>query len=179
MANLLISVDDFKNICGIDKAFDANYLEPMIVQATDTVTENILGTALTIKIRTDYNSDSLTGLYATLWDSDQCSLKKLLAWQTLQLCLPRMLYKIGAETISTGDTELVASISSDELGLLNRNADSTRVLYENRVKKFLEQNQASIPELQDTTPEYLKPNLEKSDTSLGMSFGVDNRYQNF
>jgi len=179
MANLLISIDDFKEICGISDSFDANYIEPMIVQATDLAAQQVIGTALTIKIRTDYNAGSLAGLYQDLWDSDKCSFKKLLAWQTLQLCLPRMLYKIGAETISTGDTTEVESISSEELALLNRNADATRVLYENRVKKFLTENKDSIPELQDDTPEYLKSKTSESDTSMGLTFSPDIRYTNF
>ena len=175
---LIISIDDLKTVCGISKKFDPNYLDSMIVQATDLATQNVLGTALTVKLRTDYNNGGLSGIYATLWDSDEASVKKLLCWQTYQLALPRMLYKIGAATISKGNTN-EESIEKEELGLLIRQADATRVSYENRVKDFLTNNYSSIPELSNTTLGYLKPNTEESNTSMGLSFGTNNRFTDF
>lgn len=176
---LLISIDDFREVCGLSDSFDSDYLEPMIVQATDLATEQVIGTALMVKIRTDFNNGALAGLYYTLWDSDKCSLKKMICWQAYQLCLPRMLYKIGAETISAGDTTEVTSIDANELGLLTRQADASRSMYENRVKKFLQSNQASIAELADTTLDYLRPNTEPTNTSMGLSFGENITYNNF
>jgi hypothetical protein len=179
MADLIISIDDLKTVCGISDAFDANYLEPMIVQSIDLATQSVLGTALTVKLRTDYNNGGIGGIYATLWNSDESSVKKMICWQTYQLSLPRMLYKIGAETISSGDTDEVTSITQDELGLLIRQADSTRVQYENRVKEFLTNNYSSIPELATSTLGYLRPNTEEVNTSMGLSFGTNNTFTDF
>lgn len=179
MANLLISVDDLREVCGLSNDFDANYLEPMLVQSTDLAAQNILGTALTIKIREDYNADALAGLYLSLWDSDYASVRKMICWQAYQLGLPRMLWKIGAATISSGDTESETSITSDDLGVMIRQADATRVGYENRVKEFLVNNRSSIPELADTTLGYLQDNTEEVNTSMGMSFGKNIIYDNF
>lgn len=180
MADLLISIDDFKQVCGVSKGFDSNYIYSMIEQATDLATQNLIGTALLVKIRTDYNTDEgLTGVYATLWDSDYCSLKKVICWQTYQLTLPRMFIKIGAEGITYGDTSDVNMVDSSDIGMLTRQADASRVGYENRLKTYLQNNKASIPELSNTDIDYLKENTEKSDTSMGLSFGKNNFYENF
>lgn len=180
MENLPISIDDLREVCGISDAFDANYLEPIIVQSIDLAAENLIGTALMIKIKTDYNSEAgLSGIYSTIWDSEYCSLKKVICWQSYQLGLPRMMFKIGAEGITRGDTIEVDMADSSDLGMLIRNSDASRVMYENRLKKYLRNNQASIPELANTDIDYLKHNTEEGNTSMGMSFGKNINYTNF
>ena len=180
MAQLPISIDDLREVCGISDSYDSNYLEPMIVQAIDLATENLIGTALLIKITTDYNTENgLQGVYSTIWDSNFCSLKKVICWQTYQLALPRMFIKIGAEGISYGDTTEVNMIDSSDMGMLIRQADASRVMYENRLKKYLMDNRSLITELDDTTLDYLRPNTTQSDTSMGLSTSPDIRYTNF
>lgn len=177
--NLIISVDDIREVCGLSNNFDPDYLTAFIDQSTDLAGQNVLGTALLVKIKTDYNNGGLTGLYSTLWNSDTCSVKKMICWQTYQLCLPRMLYKIGAATITSNESENLDSIGQDELGVMIRQADATRVTYENRVKDFLRENYTSIPELADSNPNYKPADLIQGDTSMGLSFGKDIRYSNF
>ena len=177
--DLIISVEDFREVCQIKDAFDSDYLTSFIDQSTDLAGQNVLGTALLIKMINDYNSNTLTGLYAELWDSRKCSVKKMVSWQTYQLALPRMLFKIGAATITDNESENLTAIDSNDLGLMIRQADATRVNYENRVKEFLTTNYSSIPELQDSTPNYKPANTSKVDTSQGMSFSPNITYTNF
>ena len=102
---LLIGLDDLKFYLGITENFDSRLLEPLVIQSTDLSAQNVLGTALMIKLRNDYNSNTLAGYYQELYDSDKASVMKMIIWQTYVMALPRMLYKIGAETISIGDTD--------------------------------------------------------------------------
>ena len=175
--DLIIGVDRFKYFTGVSKGFDSKFLAPLIIQATDLISQNILGTALMIKLRTDYNELTLTGAYQELYNSDKASVEKMVIYQALILGLPRMLYKIGAETISTGDTEEVSSIGTDELSLLQRQASASKVFYENQVIDYLRNNRASLPELDNNTPDYLRANLTERDTSQGTTYSINRVYE--
>lgn len=180
MEQLLISIDDFQSIVGLSNTFDEDYIEPMISQATDITTERILGTALTEKIKTDYNSESLTGLYGELYDSPKCSLKKMICWETYVLCLPRMAIQIqnGGVVRASGSNSQEAASNADLTMLMERGSSSV-VFHENRVKKFLSTNYNDIPELKDDTPDYLKPNTEESDNTKGLGFSPNFKFDNF
>ena len=173
---LIIGIDDLKFYLGISRSFDARLLEPLIIQSTDLASQNVLGTALMVKLRTDYNTNSLTGIYQELYDSDKASVMKMVIFQTYVMALPRMLYKIGAETISVGDTDEVTSIGSDELGKMQREAEASKAFYENQVKDYLTKNYSSFVELSDSTPEYIKPNTRESFTGLGTTYSIDKKY---
>lgn len=174
---LLIGLDDLKFYLGITKNFDSRLLEPLVIQSTDLAAQNVLGTALMIKLRNDYNSNTLAGLYQELYDSDKASVMKMIIWQTYVMALPRMLYKIGAETISIGDTDEVTSIGSDELGNMQRQAEASKVFYENQVKQYLTSNFQNIPELSVNTPEYIRSNRTESYSSQGTTYSINKRYE--
>ena len=173
---LLIGLDDLKFYLGITENFDSRLLEPLVIQSTDLAAQNVLGTSLMIKLRNDYNSNTLAGLYQELYDSDKASVMKMIIWQTYVMALPRMLYKIGAETISIGDTDEVTSIGSDELGNMQRQATASKVFYENQVKNYLTQNFGDIPELAVNTPEYIRSNRQESYSSEGTTYTQNKRY---
>jgi hypothetical protein len=174
---LLIGLDDLKFYLGITENFDSRLLEPLVIQSTDLAAQNVLGTALMIKLRNDYNSNTLTGLYQELYNSDKASVMKMIIWQTYVMALPRMLYKIGAETISIGDTDEVTSIGSDELGNMQRQAEASKVFYENQVKQYLTSNFQNIPELSVNTPEYIRSNRTESYSSQGTTYSINKRYE--
>ena len=174
---LLIGLDDLKFYLGITENFDSRLLEPLVIQSTDLAAQNVLGTALMIKLRNDYNSNTLTGLYQELYNSDKASVMKMIIWQTYVMALPRMLYKIGAETISIGDTDEVTSIGSDELGNMQRQAEASKVFYENQVKQYLTSNFQNIPELSVNTPEYIRSNRTESYSSQGTTHSINKRYE--
>lgn len=177
MEPLIIGIDRFKFFTGISQEFDAKYIEPLIIQATDLVCQNVLGTALTVKLRTEYNANTLSGIYEEIYNSDKASVEKMVIYQTLILGLPRMLYKIGAETISVGDTEEINSIGTDELALLQRQASASKVFYENQVIDYIRNNYSNFPELVEDTPDYVQPNLKERDTSQGTTYSVNRVYE--
>ena len=177
MENLIIGIDRFKFFTGVSQSFDAKYIEPLIIQATDLAAQNVLGTALMVKLRTDYNEGTLTGVYQELYNSDKASVEKMVIYQALILGLPRMLYKIGAETISTGDTDEVSSIGTDELSLLQRQASASKAFYENQVIDYLRNNKESFPELENNEPDYFKANLTDRDTSQGTTYSINRFYE--
>ena len=170
---LIIGIDDLRFYLAISENFDARLLEPLIIQSTDLVAQGVLGTALTVKLRTDYNNETLAGFYDELYDSDKASVMKMVIWQTYVLALPRMLYK----TISVGDTDEVTSIGSDELAQMQRQAEASRAFYENQVKQYLISNNINFPELSNDTPEYIRPNTRESFTGLGTTFSINKNYQ--
>lgn len=177
--HLIISVDDVREVCALSDSVDSDYLTSFIDSATRLAGQNVLGTALMIKLIEDYNNGALTGIYETLYDSYESSVRRMICWQTYQLALPTLQYKIGAAGITVGDTEDRTLADSSELALLIRNSDAERVNYENQVKSFLSQNYYSIPELTDSTPNYKPANTTPNDTSMGLSFGTNNLYTNF
>lgn len=174
---LLIDIDKFKFYLGISESFDSRYLEPIIIQATDLVAQNVLGTALMVKLRTDFNADTLAGYYDEIYNSDKASVMKMVIYQAYVLGLPRMLYKIGAETIGKGETDEVSSIDTDELARLQRDADASKAFYENQVKDYIVNNWSEFPELSDTTLDYIQPNTAESDTSQGTTYSYNNKYE--
>lgn len=168
--SLIISVDDIRSYCAISDNFDAQILAACIKRAQDLNLRKILGTALTDKLVTDYNAGTLTGVYATLYNSSECSVKLMAVWQSYVYGLPRMAFKIQNSGISkTGGDIDATAITNEELGILQREAKAALAQYENNVKTYLMLNSASIPELSDDTPEYLKPNLTESKTDYGIS----------
>jgi hypothetical protein len=175
--DLLIGIDEFRYYTGMSKSLTAELLTPLIIQATDLASQNVLGTALMIKLRTDYNASSLANKYLTLYDSDESSVLKMIIWQTYVMALPRLLYKIGAATISVGDTDEVTSVDSDTLSGMQRTAEASMVFYENQVKTYLHNNYPDFPELIDSTPSYVPVNVETVYTSQGTTYSVNKFYE--
>ena len=177
---LIISVDDFKAYTGISDSFDSNFLAPIIERATDINCQAILGTALTDKLITDYNAGTLAGAYQELYDSSKSSVLKMIVWQAYIYGLPRFAFKIQNSGISRSGGDLDAeAIGNAELAILQREAEAAKVLYENRVKTYLSNNAASLPELQVTTPEFLQENTTKSKSDYGISDTPTKLYSNF
>ena len=174
---LIIGLDDLRFYLGITENFDSRLLEPLVIQSTDLAAQNVLGTALMIKLRNDYNQGALSNYYQELYNSDKASVMKMVIWQTYVMALPRMLYKVGAETISIGDTDEVTSIGSEELGNMQRQATASKVFYENQVKQYLTQNFQNIPELSVNTPEYIRSNRTESYSSQGTTYSINKRYE--
>lgn len=177
--DLIISVDDIREVCGIKDSFDSEYLTAFIDQSTDLAGQDVLGTALLIKLINDYNTQSLSGIYLELYDSRKCSVRKMVCWQTYQLSLHRMLYKIGSATITTNESLDLNNIDSSDLSIMERKAEASRVNYENRVKSFLSTNYNEIPELNDSTPNYKRANTSKNDVSMGLGFSPNLNFNNF
>lgn len=177
--DLIISVDDLRYYCAIGDAFDAKWLTPWILQATELTAQKILGTALMDKLIEDYNASNLSGKYQELYHSNKSSVKLMVCWQALRLALPRMALSINNGSITRNGTTNGESASNEDIAMLHRNADATLTMYENKVKDYLIQNNASFPELKDNTPEFIKPNLQESNSTQGLSASPDLSYNDY
>lgn len=174
--DLIISIDKMRYYANISDTTDANFLAPLIIQATDTIGESTLGTALVERLRSDYNNDTLAGIYSTLY----VMVEKMIIWQSYSLGLPRMLYRIGNGQITKGTSSGNSDpIDSADLSNLQRGAAATLATYENKVKTFLQSNYSSFPELKDNTPDYVKANLSPSDTSQGTTYTPNIYFSDF
>jgi hypothetical protein len=178
--NLIVSIDDFRGFTAISDNFDSSILASIIIRATDLNCQEVLGTALTEKLTTDFNADTLAGDYLELYDSAKASVKKMVIWQAYVYGLPRFAFKIQNNGISkTGGDLDTNSIDNSDLGILQREARGVLANYENRVKNYLSQNYSNFPELQDSTPEYLRSDLTKSNTDYGISDTPTKYYSDF
>ena len=176
---LIISIEELRAYLGISDSYDSNFLAGIVESTTDLNTQTILGTSLTEKLITDYNAGTLTGVYQELYDSTKSSVKKMVIWQAYVHNLGKLAYKIQNSGISkTGGDIEAESVSRTELADLEERERAKMVLYENRVKTYLSANSSSIPELQDSTPEFLKSNTVKSKTDYGMSDTPTKLYNN-
>lgn len=177
--DLIISVDDLRYYCAISDSFDADFLAPFILQATDSIAERVLGTALTRKLITDYNAGTLAGDYDTLYDSAEASVKKMVCWETFVLSFPRMRVLIGNGGLTILSGANGESASRADISDIVRVSEATLLRYENQVKDYLAQNSSSFIELQDNTPTYLKANMKSNNSSMNFSSTPNRVYNNF
>lgn len=167
MTKLIISIDRFRELTGVSDAYNEGYIAPFIERATDVISESVLGTALTEKLINDYNSNSLAGIYKDMYDSRACSVEKMVAWQAYKSSLTRMSVRISNTGISDGSGSPEGqAVSSSRLADLQQECEAAVIQYTNRVKQFLSIKYSQIPELKDSTPEFLRPNLEKKDSPM-------------
>lgn len=167
---LIISIDRFRAITSIYDTFDENFLWGIIERSSDIIINEILGTALFNKLITDYNADSLTGIYETMYNTrGVCSVEKMVAWQAFQKGAVRMTYRVQNSGIakSSGTIDEGTVISRDELADLINDCEGAVIDYTNQVKSFLSRNFKDIPELQNADLDYLKPNLKPSEPRVG------------
>lgn len=168
--DLIIGIDDFRELTGMGDAVSDKRITAMIVSATDTYCQRILGTALTQKLISDYNDDDLADEYLELWDSAKASVKKMVIWQAYVHNLTSLVWTAGNGKFVKGSTEDGESAEASDIAMLRREKAAMLTDYENRVKTYLSENQSDFPELTDTTPEYLQENTAHSGTSQGTDY---------
>ena len=173
--DLIISIDKLRYYTPIQDTVDSEFLTPLVITATDIATQQVLGTALTEKLITDFNADTLTGIYATMYPK----VEKMVVWQCFKDGLPYMLYKIANGKITKGGTEDSSPIELEELSSMIRNAESKRVFYENDLKAYLRANRSSISEFDSSVAWYVKEDLGDTDSTQGLSSTPNRRYDNF
>lgn len=173
--DLIISLDKFRYYTPVQDTFDSELITPFVITATDIAAQQVLGTALMDKLITDFNADTLTGVYSTMYPK----VEKMVIWQAYKYGLPAMLYKVANGKITKGGTEDSSPIESDELALLIRDAESKRVFYENDLKAYLRENASSISEFNSSIAWYVKESLGSTDSSMGLTSTPNKRYDNF
>lgn len=173
--DLIISIDRFRELTGVYDTMDENLIAPHIEIATDVLTEEVLGTALTNKLITDFNADTLTGLYETVYPY----VEKMVVFQAFKFGLVSWLIQVSNGKITKGSTLDSSPIELSELAALERRQDAKIVRYTNQVKKFLADNFNDIPELKVDTVPYLKPDTGEVNTAQGLSSTPNILYNNF
>ena len=178
MESLIIGVDALRELKGISNTTDSDFLFPMIVQAQDLQCQRILGTALTVKLITDFNAETLTGVYDELYNSSKASVKKMVAAQAFYHNIDRLWLRVGNGSISKGNEGIITA-SKDEIAEFKESEKALMIGYENRVKTFLTENYALLPELADTTPEFLQENTVPSNNASGFADVKTITYNNY
>lgn len=175
MADLIISIDRFRELTGVSDTMDENFIAPQIEVATDVLSAEVLGTALTNKLISDYNSDSLTGLYETIY----AYVEKMVTFQAYKFGLVEWLIQVSNGKISKGSTLDSTPVEMSDIGTLQRAQDAKIVRYTNQVKAFLTENYADIPELQIDTVPYLRPDTKEVNTAQGLTATPNIKYSDF
>jgi hypothetical protein len=173
--DLIIGIEKFRFYTNTEDTVSAEFITPLIVTAQDIQATNVLGTALVDKIITDYNADTLTGVYDTMYPM----IEKMVIWQAYRYGLPQLLYRVSNGKITKGGTQDSQPIEADELANLQRDCDGKVAHYTNRLKAYLRDNATSIPEFDNTTAWYKQENLTDDTTSMGTTYSGNNRYSDF
>ena len=173
--DLIISIDRFRELTGVYDTMDENLIAPHIEIATDVLTEEVLGTALTDKLTTDFNADTLTGLYETVYPY----VEKMVIFQAFKFGLVSWLIQVSNGKITKGSTLDSTPIELSELAALERRQDSKIARYTNQVKKFLADNYSDIPELKIDTVPYLMPDTKQVNTAQGLTATPNIKYTDF
>lgn len=172
--DLIISIDSFRFYTNVEDTVDANFIEPAIITAQDS-SEQILGTALKEKLVTDFNADTLAGVYLTI----HTLLTKWICWVAYKKLLPKIYIKVANGKLTKGSNVDSSPIESSELGELLRSCDGDIVVYENKLKAYLRDNAGSISEFTSSVDWYYNENLKDSDTTQGLSSTPNTFYTNF
>lgn len=175
MADLIIGIDRFRELTGVYDTMDSNFISPHIEVATDVISAEVLGTALTIKLITDYNADTLAGLYLEMYPY----VEKMVIFQSYAYGLPEWWIQVSNGKITKGQTSDSTPIEASELGILERRQEAKVVRYTNQVKAFLSNNYSDIPELAVDTVPYLLPNTKPTNSSNGLTSTPSIRYSDF
>jgi len=172
--DLIISIDSFRFYTNVEDTVDAELIEPAIILAQDS-SEQILGTALKEKLVADFNAGTLTGVYSTI----HTLLTKWICWTSYKKLLPKIYIRVSNGKLTKGSSIDSDTIESTELSELLRSCDGDIAVYENKLKAYLSDNESSITEFDSTVEWYYKENLEKVDTSQGLTSTPNRRYSDF
>lgn len=173
--DLIISIEDFRFYTNTNDTVDSEFITPMIILAQDTHAKKVLGTALTNKLITDFNADTLTGVYATMYPM----VEKMVIWQAFRYALPLLYINVQNGKLTKGYTADSTPIEADEMANFQRSIDGYVVEYTNQLKAYLRDQRENISEFDNTTDWYIQENLEDGNTSMGTTYTPNRLYNDF
>jgi len=150
MIQLLITIDDISRLSSFDGNIDNDSINPFIFMAQNSEIKRILGDDLYNKILTDFEADTLTGDYLTIYN-DYISV--ILAYYTcsfyLQLAVPKVSQN-GAYMVTPEKTE---QLEREEREAMAQRYEKLAVGLELKFIDVLDE--LNLPER--PAPSYIKP----------------------
>jgi len=143
---LMISETKLRSFTDINNNVDPKLLTTAISIAQDIYLQRIISTQLYTKLLDDINNSTLAGVYSTLLN-DYCVPYLIWSsyWEALEYIYIRPRNN-GLLTPTGGDNSV--NVDTDLFDRKRRLADNKSQFYGDKLTKYLIQNQASFPELQ-------------------------------
>lgn len=140
---LLVTDVDIKTNSLVGGNVDANKLYPDVKQAQLTVIKPLIGTQLYNKILTEFENNTLTGLYDELY-SDY--LKPMIIHAATAFYIGHGAYEVSNKGITKGGGEFNQGLTLAEVNTLADKQTMFYTNYKDGLVEFLDENKDSIPE---------------------------------
>lgn len=170
MATYLITSQEVKTNTSLGGNVDSDNIMHLIYDTQIMVLENVLGTKLYDKIVTDFGTDSLAGVYSTIFTD---YIKPVL-WHSVYAAYLRESNVIARNggTFTNEPTNASAS-DLEALKYVSKNAQSKADVYISRLERYLCDQEPNIAEYRTQDNDYdIKPKFNVNTVS-GWFFGLD------
>jgi len=154
MITNLISIDEIALLSGFDSNIDNNSISPFIFMAQNSDIKRVLGTDLYDKIVSDYENETLAGVYETIYN-DYASI--ILAYYTCSYYLKLGSFKVSQNGAYLVTPENTAQLTDEER---SRKADLYEKLAVNLEIKLIEYLNTLV------IPEWVAPNQTSAATTF-------------
>lgn len=138
----LISVDDIKEVTSMSKNIQAELLEPYILIAEEFFVYPVLGDALVTEIKNQLTGNTLTSLNQVLLIQYITPLSAYGAWHEY---IPFGAYKSVQKGEVKQSSDNSDNVTLDELTFKRQAIKDKISFFEERLRKYLEDNKASYP----------------------------------
>ena len=132
-----------KRLTNLDGSVDDNTLVPSIILAQDLHIQQLLGTDLFEKLRSDIGTGALGGDYEPLLDN---YVRKATCWWTMVDLLPSLYVKIENGGLVQRNAQNAAPVSADDLHREVERARNNAKFYGQRLSLYLTYNTEKCPE---------------------------------
>lgn len=159
---LFVNPEYMKRLTNLDGSVDDNTLVPSIILAQDLHIQQLLGTDLFEKLRSDIGTGALGGDYETLMDN---YVRKATCWWTMVDLLPSLYVKIENGGLVQRNAQNAAPVSADDLHREVERARNNAKFYGQRLSLYLTYNTEKYPEYHTNTEDKLSPYPQGYDQS--------------
>lgn len=177
-----ISEEYFKNETVVNLNVEPSLINMSIWDAQEIHIQNLLGTKLYRKLKTDIVAGSITGSYKTLLED---YVMQATAQYALTECLPYIRYKIMNKGVQSQASDNSTPTDLEELKFLQSKVGNKAEYYGQRMADYLMANMNLFPEyhsattideqLPDTNAYFSGMQLDDSDGSCDRFIGYNNR----
>ena len=155
---LFIQPKDITTYTSINGSVDVDKILPFIYKSQEIYIQDILGTKLYEKLKTDISGSTLSGNYITLLNT---YIKPVLIHYTLMSALPYLSITITNGGVYRYNPDNSTSLSKNEIDSLVNSEKDAAQYFSQRLLDFLNYNSSSMfPEFYQNTNEDISPSYE-------------------
>lgn len=167
MAEILLSSETFvKSVMSISDNVAGKYILPSLREAQEIGLRGIIGDTLLETLKSKQAAGTLTDAYKALVDKAQY----YLAYKTVVEVTTKVSYKVGNFGVAKSSDDNLQLASQDEVAKLQYYYQAKADFYCAMLQKWVLDNRASFPELDDCTCRKIRSNLYSA-ASCGIWLG--------